>query len=128
MAKTNHRKFNTDLETLKNQVMIETYRSRGPGGQRKNKTETAVRLIHLPSGIRVIATEYRSQAQNRNLAFQRLRECLLKLNRPRKKRVPTPVPLQAIEKRREEKKVRSAQKRLRQKLLKRKIEDESNGS
>ena len=128
MAKTNHRKFNTDLETLKNQVMIETYRSRGPGGQRKNKTETAVRLIHLPSGIRVIATEYRSQAQNRNLAFQRLRECLLKLNRPRKKRFPTPVPLQAIEKRREEKKVRSAQKRLRQKLLKRKIEDESNGS
>jgi len=128
MAKTNHRKFNTDLEILKNQVMVETYRSRGPGGQRKNKTETAVRLIHLPSGIRVIATEYRSQAQNRNLAFQRLRECLLKLNRPRKKRVPTPVPLQAIEKRREEKKVRSAQKRLRQKLLKRKIEDESNGS
>ncbi len=128
MAKPNHQKFNTDLETLKNQVTIETYRSRGPGGQRKNKTETAVRLIHLPSGIRVIATEYRSQAQNRNLAFQRLRECLLKLNRPRKKRIPTPVPLQAIEKRREEKKVRSAQKRLRQKLLKRKIEDESNGS
>jgi protein subunit release factor B len=128
MAKTNHRKFNTNLEILKSQVMIETYRSRGPGGQRKNKTETAVRLIHLPSGIRVIATEYRSQAQNRNLAFQRLRECLLKLNRPRKKRISTPVPLQAVEKRREEKKVRSAQKRLRQKILKRKIEDESNGS
>jgi len=122
------RKYNTDPKVLKSQVMIETYRSRGPGGQRKNKTETAVRLIHLPSGIRVIATEYRSQAQNRNLAFQRLRECLLKLNRPRKKRSPTPVPLQAIEKRREEKKVRSAQKRLRQKILKRKIEDESNGS
>jgi len=128
MAKTNHRKFNTDLETLKNQVTIETYRSRGPGGQRKNKTETAIRLTHLPSGIRVIATEYRSQAQNRNLAFQRLRECLLKLNRPRKKRTPTPVPLQAIEKRREEKKARSVQKRLRQKILKRKVEDESNGS
>ena len=122
------KRFDTNLETLKSQVMIETYRSRGPGGQRKNKTETAVRLMHLPSGIRVIATEYRSQAQNRNLAFKRLRECLLKLNRPRKKRVPTPVPLQAIEKRRDEKKVRSAQKRLRQKILKRKIEDESNGS
>jgi protein subunit release factor B len=120
--------YNTDSEVLKNQVVVETYRSRGPGGQRKNKTETAVRLIHLPSGIRVTATEYRSQAQNRNLAFQRLKECLLKLNRPRKKRIPTPVPLQAIEKRREEKKVRSAQKRLRQKILKRKVEDESNGS
>ena len=123
-----YKRFDTNLETLKSQVVIETYRSRGPGGQRKNKTETAVRLIHLPSGIRVIATEYRSQAQNRNLAFQRLRECLLKLNRPRRRRIPTPVPLQAIEKRMEEKKVRSAQKRLRQKLLKRKIEDESNGS
>jgi protein subunit release factor B len=123
-----YKRFDTGLETLKSQVMIETYRSRGPGGQRKNKTETAVRLTHLPSGIRVIATEYRSQSQNRNLAFQRLRECLLKLNRPRKKRIPTPVPLQAVEKRREEKKVRSAQKRLRQKILKRKIEDESGGS
>ena len=123
-----YKRFDTNLETLKSQVMIETYRSRGPGGQRKNKTETAVRLTHLPSGIRVIATEYRSQAQNRILAFQRLRECLLKLNRPRKKRISTPIPLQAIEKRRDEKKVRSAQKRLRQKILKRKIEDESNGS
>jgi protein subunit release factor B len=120
--------YSTDPEVLKRQVTIETYRSRGPGGQRKNKTETAVRLTHLPSGIRVIATEYRSQAQNRNLAFQRLRECLLKLNRPRKKRIPTPVPLQAVEKRREKKKVRSAQKRLRQKILKRKVEDESYGS
>jgi protein subunit release factor B len=128
MAKENHRKFDTDLETLKHQVVIETYRSRGPGGQRKNKTETAVRLTHLPSGIRVVATEYRSQAQNRNLAFQRLREYLLKLNRPRKRRIPTPVPLQAIEKRRGEKKARSAQKHLRQKILKRKVEDESNGS
>lgn len=120
--------YSTDPEVLKRQVTIETYRSRGPGGQRKNKTETAIRLTHLPSGIRVIATEYRSQAQNRNLAFQRLRECLLKLNRPRKKRIPTPVPLQAVEKRREKKKVRSAQKRLRQKILKRKVEDESYGS
>ena len=120
--------FDTDLEILKKHVIIETYRSSGPGGQRKNKTETAIRLTHLPSGIRVIATEYRSQAQNRNLAFQRLRECLLKLNRPRKKRIPTPVPLQDIEKRREEKKARSAQKRLRQKIPKREIEDEGNGS
>jgi protein subunit release factor B len=128
MAKPNHQKFNTNLETLKNQVILETYRSRGPGGQRKNKTETAVRLKHLPSGISLIATEYRSQSQNRKLAFQRLRERLIELNRPRKKRTPTPVPFRAIETRREEKKIHSAQKRLRQEILKRKIEDESNGS
>jgi protein subunit release factor B len=120
--------FNTNLEALEREVVIETYRSRGPGGQRKNKTETAVRLKHLPSGIILIATEYRSQAQNRKLAFQRLRECLVELNRPLRKRIPTPVPSQAIERRKEEKKIRSAQKRLRHKSLKRKIEDESDGT
>jgi protein subunit release factor A len=96
-------------------VVIETYKSSGPGGQRKNKTETAVRLTHLPSGITVIATEYRSQAQNRQLAFERLRERLLRLNRPRKRRIPTHIPLGAIERRKEEKRVRSIKKKMRQK-------------
>lgn len=111
-------RFDTDLELLKKQVVVETYRSRGPGGQRKNKTETAVRLTHFPSGITVTATEYRSQAQNRKLAFERLRERLLKLNRPRKRRVPTSVPLGAIERKKEEKKILSKKKRLRQKTPK----------
>lgn len=108
-------KFDTDPEILKRQAIIETYRSRGPGGQRKNKTETAVRLKHLPSGIIVIATEYRSQAQNRELAFERLRERLQKLNRPRKRRVPTKVPSRVIRRLREEKKKLSAKKRERKK-------------
>ena len=112
------KKYNTDLEVLKKQVIIETYRSRGPGGQRKNKTETAVRLKHLPSGIMVTATEHRSQAQNRKLAFERLKERLLKLNRPRKRRIPTSVPLWTIEKKKEEKKTHSTLKRLRQKISK----------
>jgi protein subunit release factor B len=111
-------KFDTDLGILKHQVVIETYRSRGPGGQRKNKTETAVRLTHLPSGITVTATEHRSQAQNRKLAFERLREHLIKLNRPRKRRIPTSVPLGVIERKKEEKKIHSAQKHLRQKTSK----------
>ncbi len=111
-------KFETDIKLLKKEAIIETYRSRGPGGQRKNKTETAVRLKHLPSGITVIATEHRSQAQNRNLAFQRLRERLLKLNQPRKRRITTSVPLRAIERKKEEKKVHSSKKRLRQKISK----------
>jgi protein subunit release factor A len=111
-------KYETDLEILKKEVVIETYRSRGPGGQRKNKTETAVRLKHLPSGITVVATEHRSQVQNRNLAFQRLRERLLKLNQPRKRRIPTSVPLRAMERKKEEKKVHSVKKRLRQKISK----------
>jgi len=108
--------FDTDPEILKQQVTVETYRSSGPGGQRKNKTETAVRLRHLPSGITVVATEQRSQAQNRELAFQRLRERLLRLNRPKKRRIPTRVSSGAIERRIGEKKARSAKKRLRKQL------------
>ena len=107
--------FDTDLEALKKQVIIETYRSSGPGGQRKNKVETAVRLKHLPSGMTVVATEHRSQADNRKLAFERLRDRLIKLNRPRKRRIPTSVSLKTIEKRIEEKRIRSKKKRLRQK-------------
>ena len=110
-------RYPTDPKVLAKQVVVETYKSSGPGGQRKNKTETAVRLTHLPSGITVIATEYRSQAQNRRLAFERLRERLLKLNRPRKYRVPTSIPLGAVERKKEEKKIRSIKKKMRQKSL-----------
>jgi len=112
---TARQKFDTDPEVLKKQVIIETYRSRGPGGQRKNKVETAVRLKHLPSGITVVATEHRSQAENRKSAFERLRERLIKLNRPKRRRIATSLPLSAVEKRMEEKRTRSTKKRLRQK-------------
>jgi len=112
------RKFDTDLDMLKRQVILETYRSRGPGGQRKNKVETAVRLTHLPSGIKVIATEHRSQSGNRKLAFERLRERLTKLNRPKKRRIAVSLPFFAAEKRMEEKKIRSEKKRLRRKSQK----------
>jgi protein subunit release factor B len=122
MAKPPLQQFDTDLEILKRQVIIETYRSRGPGGQRKNKVETAVRLKHLPSGLTVNATEHRSQAENRRLAFERLRERLMKLNQPRRRRIPTAVPLKSIEKKKEEKKIQSKKKHLRQKPF-RKVEE-----
>jgi len=105
----------TDLENLKKQVIVETYRSGGPGGQRKNKTETAVRLTHLPTGMTVVATEHRSQAKNRELAFQRLVERLERLNRPRKRRIPTRVSFGAVEARLTGKKAISSKKRLRKK-------------
>ena len=117
MAKVAQPKYDADPNILAKQVVVETYKSRGPGGQRKNKTETAVRLTHLPSGITVIATENRSQAQNRRLAFERLRERLLKLNRPRKRRIPVSIPLGAIERKKEEKRLHSIKKKRRQKSL-----------
>jgi ribosome-associated protein len=111
-------RYDTDPQVLKKQVIIETYRSSGPGGQRKNKVETAVRLKHLPSGITVVATEHRSQSENRKLAFERLRERLIKLNRPKRRRIATSLPVTAVEKRIEEKKIRSRKKRLREKSQK----------
>lgn len=50
----------------------------GPGGQHRNKTESGVRLVHLPTGLTVTATERRSQARNRDEALERLRELLAK--------------------------------------------------
>ena len=118
MAPFSSQKYDTDPDVLRQQVVVETFRSRGPGGQRKNKTETAVRLRHIPSGIQTVATEHRFQSQNLRLAFERLRERLLKLNRPRKRRVPTSVPLGAIEKKKEAKKFQSIKKVLRRKISK----------
>src|SRR5690606_11448781 len=65
------------------------YRASGPGGQKRNKTESAVRLVHTPSGISVVATESRSQHENRARALKRLRKALaLRLRRP----APEPLP------------------------------------
>ncbi len=84
--------FSTDRAALEREVRIETLRARGPGGQHRNTTETGVRLVHPPSGVTVIATERRSQHQNRELAFERLIERLERLNHrptPRKDTKPT---------------------------------------
>jgi hypothetical protein len=64
---------------------VDTYRASGPGGQKRNKTESAVRLRHRPSGLSVIAEESRSQAENRARALRRLRKALaLHLREPPK--------------------------------------------
>lgn len=53
-------------------ITYQTLRSSGPGGQHVNKTESAVRAIHEPSGIQVTASDSRSQLQNKKLATRRL--------------------------------------------------------
>ncbi len=97
-------------------IKIEYYRSSGPGGQRKNKKETAVRIRHIPTGITVIATEFRSQARNRALAVKRLKERLQRLKAKRKPRIPTKIPRAVREQILQEKKRRAEIKKLRQKV------------
>jgi hypothetical protein len=70
-------------EQLLAQCEVDTYRASGPGGQKRNKTSSAVRIRHLPSGLLVIAEESRSQHENRVRALRRLRQALyLKLREP----------------------------------------------
>lgn len=57
---------------LEAECVIEFLRGSGPGGQHRNKRDTGVRLTHRPSGLVVMATERRSQAQNLEAAFERL--------------------------------------------------------
>jgi ribosome-associated protein len=106
-------RFATDMATLEKEVVVEPYRGPGPGGQRKNRKETAVRLTHTPSGIVVVASERRSQAQNREIAFERLIKKLADLNRPRKRRIPTKPSAGAIRRQQENKNKLSQKKRLR---------------
>lgn len=68
-----------DDKSLLGQCEVDTYRASGPGGQKRNKTSSAVRLRHLPSGTITIAEESRSQHENKAKALKRLRRdiCLL---------------------------------------------------
>ena len=63
-------------DQLLDQCEVDTYRASGPGGQKRNKTSSAVRLRHPPSGLIVIAEESRSQHENKQRALRRLRQAL----------------------------------------------------
>lgn len=81
--------YSLDRDILEREVEIEFFRASGPGGQHVNKTQSALRLTHWPSGVVVIAQDSPSQHRNRDIAFDRLIERLKRLNYVKPKRVPT---------------------------------------
>ena len=102
-----------DDDALLGECRVETFRAGGPGGQHQNVTESGVRLVHLPTGVRAGARDERSQHRNRSLALQRLRRKLEELSRQEKPRVPTRVPRGQKKKRVEDKKRQGRKKELR---------------
>jgi protein subunit release factor B len=108
--------FSTDLKVIEEETKITFYKSSGPGGQRKNKRETAVRVYHPESGVTVISTKYRSQALNKKSALLELQKRLIELNRKKPKRISTKIPAHVREKTLKGKKKISEKKMLRKKV------------
>jgi len=81
--------WSTDPRILADEIEVHTYRASGPGGQKRNKTESAVRIRHVPSGVTAVATESRSQTRNREVAMERLIAKLRARNHRPKRRIPT---------------------------------------
>jgi protein subunit release factor B len=87
------------LAKLSRECEVVPYKSSGPGGQKKNKTESSVRVRHVPTGLTRIATESRSQRVNREVALERVWTELRRRARKPKPRVATGPSRSAVERR-----------------------------
>ena len=101
------------LERLLGDCEVTPFKSSGPGGQKKNKTESSVRVRHIPTGITRIATESRSQSRNRVLALERVWKELQRRAAKRKPRLATRPHRGSVERRLETKRRDSAVKKTR---------------
>ena len=105
-----------DLEKLKNECDVTTFRASGPGGQHRNVTDSAVRLRRRPTGIVVIGRRHRSQHRNMQDALERLVVRIEESRKVRKKRRPTRKSKAVRERELAEKKKRSGVKSLRSRV------------
>lgn len=100
---------------LLKEIRIDAFRASGPGGQHVNKTSSAIRLTHLPTGVTAVAQDSPSQWRNREIALSRLVEKLEQHFHIPKSRVPTRPSRAAKLERLREKKARSRIKTARSK-------------
>ena len=103
------------LRKLLRDCDVETMRGSGPGGQHRNKTESAVRMTHRPSGIVRVASDDRSQLRNRRIALERIWRALEARKRKPRPRVPTGPTKASQERRLAGKQLHAAAKRSRRK-------------
>ena len=102
-------------EFLLSECKVETFRSSGKGGQHANKTESAVRLTHIKSGIQVMCQDERSQYLNKIKCIKALRLRIEKNNYIPPKRIRTKPTRGSIERRLLTKKHKSEKKKNRKK-------------
>jgi len=102
-------------EALLAECEVQVFRATGPGGQSVNTTDSAVRLIHKPTGIVVVGRRERSQLRNKIDAVRRLRARIAEAQRPRAPRYATKPSWGAVQRRLTSKSKLSAKKSIRRK-------------
>jgi protein subunit release factor B len=110
-------------EELLAECTVETMRASGKGGQHVNKTESAVRITHLATGISVKSQKFRSQHINKAHCVNSLRKKLRLLNKVKKTRIKTKVPRSVKNTNMEKKKKHSIAKKSRSRIIRADDED-----
>lgn len=103
-------------EALLAECEVTSFRSSGAGGQHVNVTDSAVRLVHLPTGITITSQKGRSQYQNKLECLSKLRAQVDKLNYRKPKRIPTKVPKSVKQENLARKEKHSQKKKLRRSI------------